>query len=293
MRIVTAVNNSPGATSAVDNPSLSKTGLSLLRYRKSITSLTAGEVSSLRTAILGMLERSDDRGFEHWAGIHGLPLPISCWHGSPLFLPWHRAYLYYFEQYLLDVMPPGAPVSLPWWDWSTQAGIPPSYRDPGLPDGTPNPLAAAPVSGIPDSQFTEENIPRVEQTFRTPGPSGPGHGSAGLPSALEVSAVLGLQDFEDFTIQLEDLHNRVHVWVGGTMSEIPVAAFDPLFWAHHTMIDRLWALWQQAHPGAGVGPVPPGYPLGPFPSLNVSQVMSITGLGYQYAAATSSALPPA
>ena len=35
------------------------------------------------------------------------------------------------------------------------------------------------------------------------------------------------------------------------MSQIPLAAFDPLFWAHHTMIDRLWALWQQAHPGAG------------------------------------------
>jgi tyrosinase len=292
VRIVTALNSSPGATSTVDNPSLSKTGLSLLRYRKSITSLTAGEVSSLQTAISGMLALSDDRGFEYWAGIHGLPLPISCWHGSPLFLPWHRAYLYYFEQYLLDVMPPGASVSLPWWDWSTQAGIPPSYGDPSLPDGTPNPLAAAPVSGIPDSQFTGENVPRVEQTFRTPGPSGPGHGSAGLPSVPEVSDVLGLQDFEDFTIQLEDLHNRVHVWVGGTMSEIPVAAFDPLFWAHHTMIDRLWALWQQAHPGAGVGPVPPGYPLGPFPALNVSQVMSITGLGYQYAVATSSALPP-
>ena len=76
---------------------------------------------------------------------------------------------------------------------------------------------------------------------------------------------MALEDFDDFTSQLEDLHNRVHVWVGGTMSEIPVAAFDPVFWAHHTMIDRLWAIWQQAHPGAGVGSVPAGRPLGPVP----------------------------
>ena len=272
---------------------LSKATASVLRYRKSVTLLTANEISALRSAVSSMVGLTDDRGYEYWAGIHGLPLPISCTHGSPLFLPWHRAYLYYFEQYLLDVMPAGASVSLPWWDWSSQAGIPSAYADTNLPDGTPNPLAGAPITGIPDAQFTQENVPQVDQTNRTPGPTGPGHRSSGLPSAQEVSAVLALQDFDDFTTQLEDLHNRVHVWVGGTMSEIPVAAFDPLFWAHHVMIDRIWALWQQANPGAGVGSVPVDYPLGPFPTLNVGQTLSITALGYQYAAATSSAAPPA
>ena len=59
--------------------------------------------------------------------------------------------------------------------------------------------------------------------------------------------MLGLADFLDFTAQVEDLHNRVHVWVGGHMGLIPFAAFDPIFWAHHTMIDRLWRLWQLRH----------------------------------------------
>ena len=134
-------------------------------------------------------------------------------------------------------------------------------------------------------------MPQVDQTFRQPGPTGPGQGSDGLPSARQVAAVMALEDFDDFTVQLEDLHNRVHVWVGGTMSEIPVAAFDPVFWAHHTMIDRLWAIWQLAHPGAGVGSVPLNHPLGPFPTLTVAQTLSINALGYQYAAATSSATP--
>ena len=67
--------------------------------------------------------------------------------------------------------------------------------------------------------------------------------------------MLGLSDFLDFTSQVEDLHNRVHVWVGGHMGIIPFAAFDPIFWAHHTMIDRLWRLWQLRH---GDSPSPPG-----------------------------------
>ena len=285
-------SNLPVAAAGGSQP-LSKTNLAVLRYRKSVTSLTADEVSAVRTAITNMLALSDDRGFQYWAGIHGLPLPISCTHGSALFLPWHRAYLYYFEQYLLDVMPAGTLVSLPWWDWSTQAGIPASYADENLPDGAPNPLASAPISGIPDRQFSEENVPKADQTFRQPGPTGPGQGSDGLPSAAEVAAVMALEDFDDFTFQLEDLHNRVHVWTGGTMSEIPLAAFDPVFWAHHTMIDRLWAIWQQAHPGAAAGSVPLDFPLGPFPTLNVGQTLNINALGYQYAAATSAATPPA
>ena len=268
---------------------ISKTAPALLRYRTSVTSLNAQALESLRSAISKMESLSDDRGYGYWAGIHGLPLPISCWHGSPLFLPWHRAYLYHFEQYLIDAMPPGPAVSLPWWDWSTQAGIPPSYQGDALSAGTPNPLASGPVSGIPANQFTDENVPEVTHTTRAAGPAGPGHGSAGLPSAEEVSAVLALQDFDDFSSQLEGLHDRVHVWVGGTMSLIPLAAFGPIFWAHHTMIDRLWALWQQAHPGAGVGSVPLDYPLGPFPTLNVGQTLSVTKLGYQYAASVSSA----
>jgi tyrosinase len=281
---VTEITSVAAAAQAV-----SKTSLSVRRYRKSVTGLTAAELAALRSALTKMVALSDDRGFEYWAGIHGLPLPISCTHGSPLFLPWHRAYLYYFEQHLLDQMPSGQLVSLPWWDWSTQAGIPAAYAADKLPDGTANPLAGEPISGIPAAQFNDENVPRADHTFRQPGPAGPGHGPAGLPSAGQVATVLALKDFDDFTVQLEDLHNQVHVWVGGTMSEIPVAAFDPVFWAHHTMIDRLWALWQLAHPGAGVGSVPLNHPLGPFPTLTVAHTLSTTALGYDYAAATSSA----
>jgi hypothetical protein len=46
-------------------------------------------------------------------------------------------------------------------------------------------------------------------------------------------------------------HDLMHVAVGGVigddtglMSFVPTAAFDPVFWVHHTNIDRLWSQWE-------------------------------------------------
>ncbi|KAH7353162.1 common central domain of tyrosinase-domain-containing protein [Pyrenochaeta sp. MPI-SDFR-AT-0127] len=51
----------------------------------------------------------------------------------------------------------------------------------------------------------------------------------------------------------EDIHNAVHNLTGGSgghMSGIEVSAFDPIFWLHHTNIDRLFAIWQALHESA-------------------------------------------
>lgn len=44
------------------------------------------------------------------------------------------------------------------------------------------------------------------------------------------------------------IHNRVHMWVGGSMTP-GTSPNDPVFFLHHCNIDRLWALWQFRHPG--------------------------------------------
>ncbi|KZL81883.1 tyrosinase precursor [Colletotrichum incanum] len=48
---------------------------------------------------------------------------------------------------------------------------------------------------------------------------------------------------------IEDIHNAIHTYAGGGghMSDPTVAAFDPIFWLHHTNIDRLFAIWQACH----------------------------------------------
>ncbi|MGH6665900.1 MAG: tyrosinase family protein, partial [Pseudolabrys sp.] len=73
----------------------------------------------------------------------------------------------------------------------------------------------------------------------------------------------------------------------GSMAIIPLAAFDPIFWAHHTMVDRLWYLWQLRHPGSGVPASIMNRALEGFP-LTVAQVLDIKALGYDYAVSVTS-----
>src|SRR5437764_772490 len=67
------------------------------------------------------------------------------------------------------------------------------------------------------------------------------------------------------------------------MGSIGTSAFDPVFWAHHGMIDRVWYLWQLRH---GVNNIPPEYlDKTLFPGYTVQQVLDVRSLGYDYATA--------
>jgi len=248
-----------------------------LSYRKNVARLRGPQLDVLRAAYRASMGVNDDRGWQHWAGIHGLPLPISCKHHNVLFLPWHRAYLYFFELSLKDFEPT---VTLPWWDWTSswshQVGFPVSYSV-AQAGGEPNPLAGGPINALAQQQG---------------GPGAPGETSrnpddpANLPTAAEIEAVLSLGDFLDFQQQLERYHDNVHVWAGGTMAEIPFAAYDPIFFAHHTMIDRLWRLWQLRHPTAIVPHDLLTEALSPF-NMTVAQTLDVNALGYDYASFSS------
>jgi len=249
-----------------------------LRHRKNVEYLSGTQLDALRRGFGAMQVLSDDRGYGHWAGIHGLPLPMYCQHGSRLFLPWHRAYLYFFELALRDQVPAAA---LAWWDWTSATshtiGVPEAYAVARV-SGRENPLyrsavpPAARVSGRP------------RQTGRQTGPPGD------LPSATEVERILSYPDFLYFQGQLEDVHGAIHVWVGGTMGQIPWAAFDPIFWAHHGMIDRLWRLWQIRHPTSHMPAQLLNQALPPFP-MTVAETLDIKSLGYGYASSTTHAAP--
>lgn len=227
----------------------------------------------------------DDRGYKFYAGIHGLPLPIGCdnAHGTPYFLPWHRAYLYYFERALIDRV---RDVSLAWWDWSVrpaaQPTIPAAFSDQQA-DGGPNPFFSADVDPLALQQGQQGGLQVPARTQRRPGAPG----APMLPTVIEVDRVLALNDFLDFSGQVEELHNRVHGWLGGHMAIIAFAAFDPIFWAHHTMMDRLWRLWQLRHPNGGPPAALLGQALPPF-RMTVGQTLDVSALGYDYAASTAS-----
>ena len=250
-----------------------------LSYRKSVDWLRGPQLEALRRAHTVSMRIQDERGFGYWAGLHGLPLPMYCEHHTDLFLPWHRAYLYFFELTLKDLEPT---VSLPWWDWAGslahQWGVPAAYTE-GFVDGTANPLTGGTISELARRQG-ESQRPVPVRTSRQP--DDPWR----LPRRGLVEQILDLNDFLDFSQQIEQVHDDVHVWIGGTVAEIPYAAYDPIFWAHHSMIDRLWRLWQLRHPTAGVPRSLLRSALRPFP-ITVADTLSTTDLGYDYAVFSS------
>lgn len=250
-----------------------------IRHRKSVAKLQPDQLKALRKGFREIEGLRDTNGFWYWAGFHGAPR-YQCEHSGRtgvdnLFLPWHRAYLYRLELALQSKAPRAM---LPWWDWPTSraGGIPAAFADEDA-EGGPNPLAGA---DLPPLLTEREGWP--SHTSREPGDPGE------LPERGEIERILELSDFNDFSIQLEvQLHNRVHGWVGGTMGEIATAAYDPLFWAHHTMVDRLWSLWQTRHSSRGPRPEIWGRILRGM-DMTVQEVLDTTGLGYEYAASTAS-----
>jgi tyrosinase len=247
-----------------------------LRLRLSIGKLSAAELATFREAITKALTLGDDRGYEFFANWHGVTFGY-CEHHNEWFLPWHRQYLYYFEQALQRQVPS---VTLPWWDWTTTDHIPTAYSDATDAAGHPNVLAKAPVRPWTGSQTP----PAPAETSRRPGAA---PRSPGPPYSAYMPYVMAAPTYTEFNQRIWQIHDAVHVWVGGTMSDPAWAAFDPLFWAHHTMVDRVWRIWQHNHPGA----LPPANILdrGLRPNgMTVKQTLDVKQLGYDYAATTAS-----
>ncbi|PHH63361.1 hypothetical protein CDD81_6058 [Ophiocordyceps australis] len=59
---------------------------------------------------------------------------------------------------------------------------------------------------------------------------------------------------------IESVHDVIHLYGGskGHLTYVPLSSFDPLFWLHHTMTDRLIAMWQILNPTAWVAPMRAG-----------------------------------
>ena len=102
--------------------------------------------------------------------------------------------------------------------------------------------------------------------------------------------------------QITELHNRVHIYVGGTFQDVPRAFNDPVFLSHHTNVDRLYELWLEKYsdknfpsyqPDTFSYDIPPGQnideaivPL--FPIVTNRQVhQRAISLGYTYEEMTS------
>jgi len=183
-----------------------------------------------------------------------------CQHGGFYFLPWHRGYLLAFEAVVRDAITqaggPGATWALPYWNYfkSGQNQMPAAFASPEWPDGSgDNPLFVTQRFGpngdgnvfIPMDQVDENAL--GDGKFVGPGQGGSqGFGGVATGFAHAGRNPGGVEN---------QPHNMVHVMVGGGDDQNPglmsfpdLAGLDPIFWLHHSNIDRLWEVWNKSSP---------------------------------------------
>lgn len=262
--------------------------------RKNIRGLTDMEKQRFVAALV-QLKRSG--AYDNYVMVHMNAMHHA--HSGPAFLPWHRELLRRLERDLQGIDPT---VTLPYWDWTT--------------DNSPSSLPWQPELMGGNGRSSDEQV--TEGPFALSGGNWPlmvdsppeflrralGRDAASLPSAADVAAVMSVTPYDSapwdttpvnsFRNQLEgwvgpNIHNRVHMWVGGSMEPMS-SPNDPVFFLHHCNIDRLWAAWQASHPTEGYQPVsggPMGHnlndPMEPWGApTTVASVLDHHALGYIY-----------
>jgi len=277
-------NNAWNKGGTFDNPDL-------LWYAKGVRVMQSRKFNDLTSwwffaAMHAQLLFEDDdptkplpRGYPNWWDIPAPPavpttdLPTGevmkkywdqCQHGTWFFPPWHRGYLYAFENVMRAAIKslPGAPSdwTLPYWNYfgTGQFKMPPAFAQQNMPDGTPNPLfVKARFGPLNDGNIfirigpTQINQQCQQSTVYTGGNSS---GSSGDYGGGET----GFSNFESPPLfgGLEyNPHNGVHTNIGGqfpngddgVMGNPQMASLDPIFYLHHCNIDRMWAAWNNAH----------------------------------------------
>jgi hypothetical protein len=180
--------------------------------RKDHRQLTNAE----RDRFVAALRDAKDRGVvDQFASDHETFFHAA--HHSSVVWPWHREFLRRFE---LELRVYDARVTIPYWDWRTDASTTSVLWDPSFMGGF-------------DSEWG----------------LGRALGSATLPDAQLVDNTLGITPYGSFWSPLEGpIHSPPHNWVSGVMATA-ASPGDPIFYLHHCMCDLLWAQWQLLHPG--------------------------------------------
>ncbi|KAH7442081.1 hypothetical protein KP509_03G069500 [Ceratopteris richardii] len=179
-------------------------------------------------------------------------------HFSWLFLPWHRWYLYFHERILAHLI--GDPkFSLVYWNWDNQANVggnimPAMFNQQGsaLYDAKRNQNHLPPVlntlalsdlgnTNLTNEQIIQDNLNVMYQSVVT----------ASTPDLFMGKKYSAGDPEPNIGGTLENApHTAIHAWTGSDketyledMGNFYSAARDPIFYAHHSNVDRLWAVW--------------------------------------------------
>ncbi|GLJ28487.1 hypothetical protein SUGI_0560420 [Cryptomeria japonica] len=172
-------------------------------------------------------------------------------HKSWFFAPFHRWYIYFYERILASLIQDDT-FALPFWNWDHVDGmtIPPMFtekcrslynnnRDPCHQPPTLLNLAAATscVSGDVDATYSNIYNHMVS--------------GAGTAELFHGGPIRYEGENTGSTGKLEaSPHNLVHLWGGSPgnphredIGSLYSAGKDPLFYSHHSNVDRMWFIW--------------------------------------------------
>lgn len=224
------VNDYPFGT-ALPQPAPIMVAAAVGRVRKDVRELGADDINLLKKAFEGIkqLPVDDPKGYFALAAIHWLPPPTYCLHHENRYNPWHRAYLYPFED-ALRAIPGCENVTLPYWDITSP--IPDFlYQAPFNSYTLPRNIGNGFNAGYVTSRYTAAQVMS---------------NAAGLGIPGQISNALSRTVWSQFNRDIIEAHDNGHVATGETLAQQDVAAYDPIFWFFHCNLDRLWWKWQQA-----------------------------------------------
>jgi tyrosinase len=196
------------------------------------------------------------------------------------FFPWHRLFVYYFERIVRHVSGQDA-FTLPYWDYTStdpakRGVVPEPFR---MPD---DPLFA---SLYRPERGTLANSGQPIQTNQT-------SDVMDISDAMSKANYSTADNVQGFCRAIDSgIHGRIHVLTGTShgMGAVPYACRDPLFWVHHSNIDRMWASWNRN--GGKNPPATTPWATRTFVFADVdgrrvtrklSSAFSVLGMGYSY-----------
>lgn len=219
--------------------------------------------------LMKALPADDPRSFMNQANVHcaycdgaydqvGFPNLDLQIHNSWLFFPFHRYYLYFYEK-ILGKLIDDPTFALPFWNWDSPPGMqmPPMFANPNSPlydklrnaNHQPPTLLDLDYNETDDDQTTtkkDQISSNLTIMYRQ-------MVSNGKTSKLFLGSPYRAGDEpEPGSGSIENApHNPVHLWCGDNtqpnlenMGNFYSAGRDPIFFAHHSNIDRMWTIWR-------------------------------------------------
>ncbi len=199
--------------------------------RKNIAGLSPTDpiVTTYRAAVAAMkaLPSSNPISWTAQANIHLNKCPHGCW----FFLPWHRAYLLYFERICRKVTGDNT-FALPYWNWTTSPSIPPPFWGNKPPNALFDSNRNVGPSDTADPSWVGPTV--IENILSNP--------SFTLFASNKPPGGLPTHTGSGYGVLEGTPHNNIHGWIGGDMGAF-LSPLDPIFWMHHNMLDCLWVDW--------------------------------------------------